>query len=234
MYAGGIGPFCLSRKDHIRPSRIQAVLVGMGMMNWKVVVAMGLAFGQVASGEDEVDPFDRALESHQMAVEKADFEYRKDFARALGHADKVEVFIVKFDGLSEEPEDPESPDGLDRPGFVYVSPYSRFTPILERRVLLPEQRADFLKTLASAISKEEVTGGAFCHYPIHGVRAWLKGKKVYEASFCWRCRNFGFKTATGEGRWLDTTVELRKLFHELLPIPAEELERAGKVLGSPE
>ncbi len=62
---------------------------------------------------------------------------------------------------------------------------------LARYTLTAEQRGVFLPKLQEVVGVQgEIDGGAFCHFPIHGVRVYAGDAIIFYSSFCWKCSNF--------------------------------------------
>lgn len=185
--------------------------------------------------------------------------YRKRFAEVLMMADKVEVFLVDFDGLVavSESEDlsgflggdevdkdvlkgvaiKQGENGeirvvevkLKRDEAILVPGYEdSYTKVLAKKEVSDADRVKLLGSLAKQVAVREQAGGALCHYPIHGLKVYRRGKLLYETTFCWKCSNFGFSYPNGDRQWLSTNDELRAIFHRLMPIPQSEVERFEK------
>ena len=148
-------------------------------------------------------------------------KYRAQRAEVLKKADRVVVYLLDFDNLIEEEA------FGDEEKTVAVAPYEKRARILKSKEVEAKDREALLGALCKAIAEPEHTGGAFCHFPIHGIKIYAGDTLLHEGTFCWVCRNFSFKYPVGSG-WLDTGFDLKGLFTDLMPIPEEEMERFHK------
>ena len=152
-------------------------------------------------------------------------KYRKGFAEAILSADKVSIHLVKFDSGEKINSYPDLFDDTD--DKIVISPYKSQVETISSKTLKEEDKAQFLKMFSSQISKDKHSGGAMCHYPIHGVKIYKDDQIIYQGTFCWVCHNFGIDYPI-ETDWLDTSKDLKEFFNKQLPIPKEELERFQK------
>ena len=157
--------------------------------------------------------------------DKVSAKYRKGFAEAVLSADKVTIHLVKFDSGKDIEFYPDLFD--DAEGKIVVSPYKSHVETISSNTLNEEDKTHFLKMFSSQVSKEKHSGGAMCHFPIHGVKIYKDDQIVYQGTFCWVCHNFGIGYPIGTS-WLDTSKELKAFFTKRLPIPKEELDRFHK------
>lgn len=194
-------------------------------------------FHPALAEQDPFDPFGdpvpskaeetAAEEKLYLGIEAAHQQYRRDFAEILRKADKVEIYIVAFDRVYDE-------DFFkDQEQIIRVAPYGRYTPIIQTKVLDKHEREILLEEVARQIAKPDHGGGALCHGPVHGMRAFIGDRVVFESTFCWVCGNFGFEypasVSPENSIWLDTTNELADTFSKILPIPKTELDRFHKL-----
>ena len=161
---------------------------------------------------------DTPSERYFAELQEAQSRYRASIADEIKSADKVVVYLVNF----------EVTDGLD-PFYndektISVKPYESRTEILSRKELSGKDLNNVLSLLSAQIAKPKHSGGAFCHFPIHGIRIYKGGEVLHEGTFCWVCENFTFRYPL-DFDYLDTTNALKALFAKLLPIPEKELER---------
>ena len=157
------------------------------------------------------------------ALEKVEAKYRVGKAALIKKADRVVLYLVDFDGISDE----DVFGGGDDSETISIAPYGKRTKILSTKEIRAGDRKRFLEILSKKIAEPEHTGGAFCHFPIHGIRIYAGEDVLHEGTFCWVCGNFAFSYPQGSG-WLDTNVELKKIFTKLIPIPQSELDRFHK------
>jgi hypothetical protein len=186
----------------------------------RILTLLLLAIPLLASAQD-VSPQD----AYETRVDNARKEYRRAIAKLIRESSAVELVLLRFDDVKKlDPFD-------DEESRFPVAPYNATTSVISTKMLSAEERNPLLGALANQIEKPSHTGGAFCHYPVHGIRVYSKpkgdaekGDIVYDGSFCWVCKNFGFSYPDGAD-WLDTNSDLDDILNRLLPIPAEELKR---------
>jgi len=189
------------------------------------LIAVLLLVVPVAASAQEKSPDD----AYGERIDQARTLYRVAVAKQIRQAKIVEVVLLRFDDLREADllEDDE-----DR---FLVAPYEATTRVISEKTLTSPESKELLLELANQIEKREHEGGAFCHFPIHGVRVYsdepsgkpFDSKLVYSGTFCWVCGNFGFTYPDG-AEWLDTNEKLKTIFGTLLPVPKEESERFEK------
>lgn len=151
-------------------------------------------------------------------LNKVEALYRFQKAEILKKADRVVIYLVDFDGISAEDT------FADEKKTISVAPYGKRTKILSSKEVEEDERDGLLAALCKQIAEPEHTGGAFCHFPIHGIRIYAGDEILHEGTFCWVCGNFSFSYPQGAD-WLDTNTELKGLFTRLMPLPPEELKR---------
>lgn len=154
--------------------------------------------------------------------------YRTKLAELLKLADAVEIYRLDFSMEGEVPEAKES-------DFFPIKPYDQMSEILARKRLTGEDLEACRKATAELLKAPETWGGAFCHYPIHGVR-FLRGKEiVFESSFCWKCGNYYVtfpNNVEGGASWCVIDSDgIQKFLEKQLPIPQSELDRFDKDQG---
>ncbi len=200
-----------SRSPLIRGVRLHMII--------RILTLSFFLYPVVASAQD-ASPKD----AYESRIADARIAYRKAIAKQIRNANTVDLVLLRFDDVSQP--DPFGDDGDRFP----VAPYNATTSIISTKRLNPAQSKPLLLALANQIEKETHSGGAFCHYPVHGIRVYSKTSDaadraiVYSGSFCWFCKNFGFPYPDN-AEWLDTNVALHDLCNKLLPIPKKELDR---------
>ena len=134
------------------------------------------------------------------------------------------IYLVDFDDIIDT-FDPFSAGEKER---IRLHPYGyQSTAILKEKELGEEEKTKILDILSKQIAVKTHHGGAFCHFPIHGIRAYSGENTILESTFCWVCGNFGFYYPSGT-QWLDTSKEMKAIFNEVLLIPESEVERFRK------
>ncbi|MEM9235715.1 MAG: hypothetical protein AAGB14_02990, partial [Verrucomicrobiota bacterium] len=156
-------------------------------------------------------------------LKRIEAKYRISKARLIKKADRVIIYLVDFDGI----KDAEIEVFGDDEDEISVAPYGGETRVLKSKEVVGEERKTLLAALGDQIAKPDHSGGAFCHYPIHGIRVYSGEEVLHEGTFCWVCSNFSFSYPQGAS-WLDTTPRLKEVFTSLLPIPQKELDRFHK------
>jgi hypothetical protein len=174
----------------------------------------------------EQRPLDQADQAYFDALALAEAQYRKAMASALEGADKIELFLLDFehqrspDAEFDSVWDTRLPDG-----FFPIIPYRSQSRILERKILSADEKRQLLPPLKQTVAVEENTGGAMCHFPIHGIRAWVGEEILFQTSLCWHCSNFYIKYPSS-AHWTGlSTGELQAVCERLLPIPKREIDR---------
>ena len=102
------------------------------------------------------------------ALEKAEAKYRVDKAALIKKADRVVVYLVDFDGISDE----DVFGGGDYSETISIAPYGGRTKVLSTKEIGASDRKRLLETLGKKIAEPKHTGEAFCHFPIHGIRIY--------------------------------------------------------------
>ena len=139
------------------------------LLAFVLLIPLGSA-AQTAT-EDKIAVLDRAYSDAQTATRNI---YRKSIAGVLADADKIEVYLLDFDmqdalvhlaiGWNQVGDD-----------FFPIMPYGKKSKILRTKELSAEERNKLLPVLRDNVAVKVNHGGAFCHYPIHGVRLWTAG-----------------------------------------------------------
>ena len=186
-------------------------------------------------GEEQEDvfpaptPVEAALSEARSEYYKGEEElakrYRAKLAEMLNLADAIEIYRLDFSMAGEVTEGKEN-------DFFPIKPYGQMSEILARKRLNGEDLEACRKATAELLKVPENSGGAFCHYPIHGVR-FLRGEEiVFESSFCWKCSNYYVSFPNdkeGSASWCGIDSEgIQKFLEKHLPIPQSELDRFDK------
>ena len=158
-------------------------------------------------------------------LQQIEAKYRAGKAEQLKAADRVIIYLVDFERIEDGGEVPF--DDLEEEQVISVVPYESRTKILKQKVLGQAERDQLLPLLAAQVAKPEHSGGAMCHFPIHGLRVFRGDEKLFEGTFCWVCSNFSFSYPSGS-QWLDTSAALQAVMEKLMPVPRAELERFYK------
>ncbi len=183
-----------------------------------------VATGVLAGSEAERD-LSNAKSRYDKAQSIIRADFRKDLAAALAKGDGVVVYLLDF-----ETEDTPSgfwlwENGLEEDEFPII-PYGKKSKILKKATLTAEQKLKFIPKLQEVVGVQgEVDGGAFCHYPIHGVRVYAGETIIFQSSFCWACTNFAISYPDGPAWIAIREAGLFEAFSELMPIPQSELDR---------
>ena len=112
---------------------------------------------------------DQSLEGEFYAeLQQIEAKYRAGKAEQLRAADRVIIYLVDFERIEDGGDDPF--DDLEEEEVISVVPYESRTKILKQKVLGQAGRDQLLPLLAAQVAKPEHSGGAMCHFPIHGLR----------------------------------------------------------------
>jgi hypothetical protein len=186
-------------------------------------------------GEEQEDVFpaptpveaalSKARADHYIGEQKLVRSYRAKLAEILMLADAVEIYRLDFSTADEIPKGREN-------DFFPIKPYGQVSEILARKRLNGEDLDACRKATAELLKAPETWDGAYCHYPIHGVR-FLKGKEVvFDSSFCWKCNSYYvsfWNDEEGSASWCVIASDgIQKFLEKQLPIPQSELDRFDK------
>jgi hypothetical protein len=132
----------------------------------------------------------------------------------LGEVDAVDVVAIDLDGYHENAARSE------------VNPFVTAAPVNEI-IRSPSHRTVRLaggdaRRIADLWRQFTPTVPARCHTPPYGLRFWLAGHKVIEASLCWECSNaYGYAGETPISFTLDprapVAVSLLRQLRQVLP-----------------
>ncbi|MEM6690617.1 MAG: hypothetical protein AAF664_14375 [Planctomycetota bacterium] len=193
----------------------------------RILTLLMASLSALASAQ-EVSPSD----NYESQIAHVRIRYRQEIAKQIHSASVVELVLLRFDDLKEA-----GPFNDDDSRFP-ITPFGKTTSIISSKTLSASERRQLLQALATQLEKPVHDGGAFCHYPIHGIRILAKprdeaseGEAIFTGSFCWVCKNFGF-TYPDAAEWLDTSSELQDICNKLLPVPAQERARFNATFGS--
>jgi len=158
-------------------------------------------------------------------------KYRARLADAIKHADGAEILLLNFTPVKEVPEGKEEK-------YFPILPYGSHTEILDRKRLNAEKLAQCREATVKLLQEEnDWGGGAFCHFPIHGIRLFRGEEVIFQTSICWKCINYyieypdDFETAS----WVGFEGKLiREFLMSEMPIPKSEVERFESQSGTEE
>ena len=114
-------------------------------------------------------------------IEKVRAKYRAGKAELIKKADRVVVYLVDFDGISDE----DASGGADDGETISIAPYAQRTKILSTKEIGEVARRRLLDALSAAIAEPEHSGGALCHLPILGVRIYGGVELLHDGRFWW-------------------------------------------------
>lgn len=210
-------------------------MISRGMMKAALLGILVLASlrGEEPEGLfPEPTPVETALSEARSEYHEGEQElmksYRAKLAAILDLADAVEIYRLDFSMAGEVAEGREN-------DFFPIKPYRKVSEILARKPLAGEDLEACRKATAELLRAPEDSGGAFCHFPIHGVR-FLRGEEiVFESSFCWKCGNYYVtfpNNVQGTASWCGIDSDgIEKFLGKQLPIPQSELDRFDKDRG---
>jgi hypothetical protein len=225
-----LGGFILQR-DHKAPPQFAGAACSQTFgenMKMRHIIVLFLSLHLSSTADPQLDDATRHPDLVFFeGLDRVYAEYRASKEKEIREAVRAVVYIVEPKVLDKEEQ--KALKFGDK--WIPVAPYDAVARVIEEKELGEQDRERLLNLLAERIAEPDHLGGAFCHFPIHGVRIYGKGGGiVHEGTFCWVCGNFSFKYPMGSG-WLDTTAEMEDLFSELLPIPEEVIARFKKENG---
>lgn len=188
---------------------------------------------------DKVYAADRAFfDSYQ----KTQVDYRHNIAELLRTTDpkllSVEIFLLDFD-LQETPDFISPFGGEADAEYFSIAAYRKNARVLKKRKLNREEWLSLRDSLAQVVGTKNTEGGAFCHFPIHGIKIRLgyldregnlvEGRDLLENSFCYECANFSQTYPIGGGFvGIENGEAFQKIMERLMPIPEAEIQRFKK------
>jgi hypothetical protein len=174
----------------------------------------------IARSENAESRFIDELKRFDARIEKLKVDYRKELAERIRNATRIELYIVKFDGLINN-----SLAVIMKDDAINVFPSETVTNVVKKKTIDKDtEKIEILSALASQLEKPQHSGGAFSHVPLHAVRVYDDKGLFFESTFSWKCLNFGIRYPRGTD-WLDTSNEMERVFNRLLPVPTDELKR---------
>ncbi len=196
------------------------------MKPFTLFVILGLLALSHAPAETEAQKSISAAESrYHKAKSKIQSDYRKELADSLTKGDRVEIYLLDFE-MEDTPSDFFFWETRLEEGEFPIIPYGSKSKILQRSILTPEQREDFLPKLQTTVGIQgDIDGGALCHFPIHGVRIFSSESIIFQSSFCWQCNNFAISYPDGPTWVAIRGGELFEAFSKITPIPQSEADR---------
>jgi hypothetical protein len=157
----------------------------------------------------------------KSAIELA---YRQSLSSLIKSATRGELFLLDFQTQGEkrtELAEALFPD----PTLFPIRPYEVATRVLASHTLSETELTQVLAILPATIADEN-REGAFCHYPIHGIRLYRGDEMLFETSFCYFCHNFYVSLPDGQASWVGLEGDqLQTLLTSLMPIPESESKR---------
>lgn len=187
-------------------------------------IAIFAATGAFAETEAEGDLLKAELRFYD-AKSKIQSDYRRDLAAVLAKGDRIEVYLLDFE-TEDTPSDFLFWDTRLEENEFPIIPYGGKSKILKRSTLTAEQKLKFMPKLQEVVGIQgKIDGGAFCHFPIHGVRVYAGDTIIFQSSFCWKCNNFAVSYPDRPAWVAIRGVDLFEAFSKLMPIPQSELDR---------
>lgn len=144
-------------------------------------------------------------------------EYRDRIAEMVLKSDKIELFLLDFTMAEVEDVEVET---------FPIPPFQGNARVITKKAVQPADLESFKAVIVTLLSSKNDDGGVFCHYPIHGIKAYQAGIQVFQTSLCWNCGNYYVEYP--DGSVIENMAQsdlLKKLFDTVLPIPPEELAR---------
>ena len=169
----------------------------------------------------------KADEAYRGGMETLEADYRKAFAEAIGSATKIEVYLLDFEMTDAEDAQRDSVWAIRLAEDQFpIVPYGNQSKILKRKMLSADEIKLLMPSLQKTIAVEKNSGGAMCHFPIHGIRVWDAEDIVFQTSICHHCMNFYMTYPFGGAGWTSLSdPTLRTVLEQFIPIPQKEIDR---------
>lgn len=170
-----------------------------------------------------------AGQTHLTAMEVVNAAYRKDLAAALAKGTEIEVCLLDFKTEKAKVTDYNWEFEQAEDQFPII-PYKHVSRILQRKKLTAEEIKRLMPSLQATVRAEDASPGAFCHYPIHGIRILDGDSVLFQTSICYMCGNFFLAYPLSDGAsWVGlSSKEFEKVMMELMPVPEKEMDRFKK------
>ncbi len=173
-----------------------------------------IAYGQAVDAET----------TYEKAIDDARDSYRVAIAKHIRKAKTVDVCLLKFD----EAENNNPFD--DNEKTFEIAPYGKTTAILKQRRLSAEEAKRVIEVIAKQLEVREPDAGAFCHYPVHGIRIYAEAVEekqiaaapLFESTFCWGVATLVSSTPT-IANGLASLTRWRKCLLNCYPFPRKNL-----------
>jgi hypothetical protein len=177
-----------------------------------------------AASDDDFKKADEAREAQMGAKTKywerkggIQKEFRDSLSAMILKADKIELLLLDFTMAEVEDVEVET---------FPIPPFQGNARIITQKAVQPADLESFKTAIATLLTAKNEVPGAFCHYPIHGIKVYQAGTQIFQTSLCWECGNYYVEYPDGSA--IETMAQsepLKKLFDTALPIPPEELAR---------
>jgi hypothetical protein len=150
-------------------------------------------------------------------------DYRDRLAGMIPYANQIELYLLDF-------ELPEKSTKIKEEESFPILPYQKSSRILKRAKLkgdtAKECKLHFGRLLRT---REDFGGGAWCHFPIHGVRFHKDDDYLFGTSICWACSNYYIQypdDPDDSATWVGLSDEgLETFLKRQMPVPESELKR---------
>lgn len=183
--------------------------------------------GSIQAQQEILAQISRADDAYGEALLKLMTNYRQSFAEAIATAEKVEVYLLDFEMTHAEDAQQDSEWAIRLPDDQFpIIPAGKQAKILKRKLLSTDEIKLLMPTLQKTLVTGGNSGGALCHFPVHGIRIWHGEDLIFQTSICHYCQNF-YMTYPGDSTgWAKITQpEFKTVLEKLMPIPQNELQR---------
>ncbi|MGV3664199.1 MAG: hypothetical protein ACO1TE_28760 [Prosthecobacter sp.] len=188
-----------------------------------------LGLNLAAWAESEIDAkLDAARTEYFNESQKVEAAYRKSLSQALSSATRIEVCLLEFEMTKVKETDHDGDWALGMPEDQFpIIPYGKQSKILKRKVLTADEVQLLLPGLQRTIAVEKGAGGAFCHFPVHGIRVWNHDDQiVFQTSICHHCGNFYMTYPFGGVAWTPLSdTAFGEVLEKLMPVPQTEKDK---------
>lgn len=232
----------LKSTNSVRGAAGRSLILATTMLALPCVLCPCYAQEQAVHSSDAASTLTETRRSFAAALAKAEKDYRKGLAKAVGLASRIEVFHLEFDLDADEAR--EAVDRFGRVGDVdgefapsnprfLVLPYGKKTQIYDAATLTKDSDDwhEVLGEIEESLRKVDKWTNALSHSPTHAVRVYDGNTLIFETSYCFMNDSF-FIDYGRYSRWHDVKNNaLSQVLHQVMPLPPAYKQRLRKRRG---